>query len=154
MEIRKATVEDLEQLTKLRIEFLRKNEEDPELLKSFEQKSYEYFKENIQSGDFVAYVAVVNSEIIATSGVCFYTLPPTYEHLDGKNAYIMNMYTKPKYRGKGIASLLLSLVVQEAKNRNCTKINLNSTEMGKPIYEKYGFFMITNYMEYHLKDKK
>ena len=36
-------------------------------------------------------------------------------YLDGRVAYIMNMYTLPEYRRKGIAKILFDKLVEEAK---------------------------------------
>ena len=36
-------------------------------------------------------------------GVSFFEVMPTYNNPSGTKAYIMNMYTKPEYRRKGIA---------------------------------------------------
>lgn len=119
---------------------------------TFYDNTYNYFKENIQNGSFVAFVAVEKDEIISTSGLCFYTVPPTYGNTNGLVAYIMNMYTKPQYRKQGIASQLLDCIVNEAKSKNCTKVTLNASEMGKPLYQKYGFKDLQNEMVYYIKD--
>ena len=59
----------------------------------------------------------------------------------------MNMYTKPKYRRKGIATKTLDLLVKDAKQRGITAILLEATAMGKLLYEKYGFVKMENEME-------
>ena len=51
----------------------------------------------------------------------------------------MNIYTKPKYRRQGIAYKTLDLLVKAAKSRGITGISLVATDMGLPLYEKYGF---------------
>lgn len=81
-------------------------------------------------------------------GVSFYKVMPTYSNPQGKNAYIMNMYTRPAYRRKGIASKLLDLLIREAINRGIKKISLEATEMGKLVYRRYGFVPMENEMEY------
>lgn len=59
----------------------------------------------------------------------------------------MNMYTKPEYRRKGIALKTLNLLVEDAKNRGITAISLEATDMGRPLYEKYGFVKMKDEME-------
>jgi GNAT superfamily N-acetyltransferase len=46
---------------------------------------------------------------------------PAYSNPQGTNAYIMNMYTRPEYRRRGIASKTLDLLVQEAKKTRYQK---------------------------------
>ncbi len=59
----------------------------------------------------------------------------------------MNMYTKPEYRRKGIAIKILDILVKESNNKGITAISLEATDMGRPLYEKYGFVKINNEME-------
>ena len=72
---------------------------------------------------------------------------PTFHNPTGKKAYIMNMYTKPEYRRKGIAYKTLDLLVAEAKQRGIYAISLEATDMGKPLYDKYGFVKMNDEME-------
>ena len=59
----------------------------------------------------------------------------------------MNMYTNPAYRRKGIAIKTLDMLVQDAKKRGITQISLEATDMGRPLYEKYGFVPMNAEME-------
>ncbi len=59
----------------------------------------------------------------------------------------MNMYTKPEYRRKGIAIKILDILVKESNNKGITAISLEATNMGRPLYEKYGFVKMNNEME-------
>lgn len=72
---------------------------------------------------------------------------PTYHNPTGKKAYIMNMYTAPKYRRKGIAFKTLDMLVQDIQNRGITAISLEVTAMGRPLYERYGFVKMNDEME-------
>jgi predicted acetyltransferase len=57
------------------------------------------------------------------------------------------MYTKPEYRRKGIAIKILDILVKESNNKGITAISLEATDMGRPLYEKYGFVKMNNEME-------
>lgn len=59
----------------------------------------------------------------------------------------MNKYTNPAYRRRGIAYKILDLLVNEARNRNISCISLEATDMGRPLYEKYGFKKMNSEME-------
>ena len=59
----------------------------------------------------------------------------------------MNMYTKTEYRRKGIAIKILDILVKESNNKGITAISLEATDMGRPLYEKYGFVKMNNEME-------
>lgn len=49
------------------------------------------------------------------------------------------MYTKPEYRGRGIATSMLARLAEEAKRRGVKKLWLGASKMGRPVYEKFGF---------------
>lgn len=51
----------------------------------------------------------------------------------------MNMYTAPEYRRQGIAIHTLDLLVKNAKEQGVLQIVLEATDMGRPLYGKYGF---------------
>ena len=61
--------------------------------------------------------------------------------------WCMNMYTAPEYRKQGIAIHTLDLLVKEAREQGVTQITLEATEMGRPLYEKYGFVKMKDEME-------
>ena len=51
------------------------------------------------------------------------------------------------YRRKGIAFKVLGMLVKECYARNITAISLEATDMGRPLYEKYGFIKMEHEME-------
>lgn len=147
---KKATIEDIDLLTKTRIEVLRaaNNLRSDIDMDEVERKSYEYYREAFQSDTHTAYIVFDDDKFVGAGGVSYYQVMPTYHNPSGKKAYIMNMYTKPSYRRNGVAIRMLALLVEDAKKRGITSISLEATEMGKPLYEKFGFVQMKNEMEY------
>ena len=90
----------------------------------------------------VEWIAEENGEIIATSAILFYEFPPSIDFPNGNKGYIANMYTKPAYRGRGIASSLIEKLVEEAKKRGVTRLWLSASNDGKPVYIKCGFKVV------------
>ncbi len=85
---------------------------------------------------------------VGTGAVSFFQVMPTYHNPSGNKAYIMNMYTAPDYRRKGIAYKMLDILIKDIRNRGVTAISLEGTDMGRPLYEKYGFVKMDNEMEF------
>jgi len=85
--------------------------------------------------------------VVGCGGISYFQVMPTYHNVTGKKAYIMNMYTRPEYRRKGIAFNMLDLLVADAKRRGISAISLEATEMGQPLYVKYGFVKMDTEME-------
>lgn len=141
IDYRKATMDDIDDLVRTRIEFIKEvqNLEADFDLSSLKESLYRYFTDTMSENAFIAWLALDNNRIVATSGLCFYTLPPSYKNLSGKVAYIMNMYTIREYRNQGIAARLFQRVIEEARAFGYKKISLHATESGKPLYTKFGF---------------
>ena len=147
---KKATIEDIGILTKTRIEVLRAANQlsDDADMTEVEKQSYEYYSKALRDGSHTAYLVFDGTNFIGAGGVSYYRVMPTYHNLSGNKAYIMNMYTSPRYRRKGIAYKTLDLLVRDAKSRGVNVILLEATEMGRPLYEKYGFVKMNNEMEF------
>jgi GNAT superfamily N-acetyltransferase len=147
---KKATIDDIDELLKVRIDFLI----DAKCISTDAEKNLmitanrEFLCESLSDGSFAQWVAVENQRIIATSSASYYKLPPHMMRPNGKAAYIGNMFTYLEYRNRGIATKLLALIVEEAKNNGCKSIMLGATSMGRPLYEKFGFKASTDDMYY------
>ena len=149
-DFRKATVDDISLLVRLRMDLLRAEIKDGEnaRLDYVEKQVEQYYRESIPSQSHIAYLAFEGEVCVGTGGVCFYQVLPTYFKPTGKKAYIINMYTAPMYRRRGIAIYILDLLVKEALDHGATYISLEATESGRPLYEKYGFALLHSEMQY------
>jgi predicted acetyltransferase len=144
-------VNDLVNLRKQQLleENLREGRKDE---KNIDYELKEYFSKNIENNTFISWVAIDNNEIIATSGLCFYQLPPTFSNPSGKVAYIANMYTMNEYRRKGIATTLLGKIINEAKLLDYKVLRLHTSLDGKSIYKKYGFINSEGFMHIRINN--
>jgi len=145
---KKAELFDLNLLIKVRIEVLRAANQlsDTVDMSIIEQESYNFYQNCLGKEEHASYLAFEGDNFIGCGSVCFYHIMPTYHNPSGKNAYIMNLYTRPDFRRRGIASAILDLLVQEAKKHKITQISLEATPMGRTLYEKYGFIPMQNEM--------
>ena len=146
---KKATMKDVDELVRTRIIVLRAANKlaDDVDMSLVEKESYAYYKRALKTGDHVAYLVYDNETFIGTGGVSFYQVMPTYHNPTGKKAYIMNMYTASEYRRQGIAFHTLDLLVKDIRKQGISQITLEATEMGRPLYEKYGFVKMEDEME-------
>ena len=141
IEFKRADLNDLEALVSSRIKVLiaaNKLPEDTDM-SLIEQQSRDYYKQSLADGSHTAYLVYDGDDIIAAGGVSYYRVMPTCDVPTGRKAYIMNMYTDPRYRRQGIAYKTLSLLVEDAKSKGVDFISLEATDMGRPLYEKFGF---------------
>lgn len=148
-EYRRATIEDIDELVRTRIIVLRAANKlsDNADMSMVEQESDTYYRRALESGEHIAWLVYDNETFIGAGGVSFYQVMPTYHNPSGKKAYIMNMYTAPEYRRQGIAFHTLDLLVKDARKQGVSQIALKATDMGRPLYEKYGFVKMEDEME-------
>lgn len=148
-EYRRATPDDIDELVRTRITVLRaanKLSDDADM-SAVEKETFAYYRRALENGEHIAYLVYDSGTFIGAGGVSFYQVMPTYHNPSGKKAYIMNMYTAPEYRRQGIALHTLDLLVKNAKEQGISHISLEATDMGRPLYEKYGFVKMEDEME-------
>ena len=150
MEYRIATISDCEALTDIRMQMRKELDADfnSELIYA---ETLDFFKRNIKSGVHIAFICEHNRQMIATAGITLFEIMPTTEHPNGKVARLMNMYVEPFYRGKGIAKELLNRIMAYAEEHGIGKVMLNPSQMGKSLYENYGFQLLPNEYAFYLR---
>jgi GNAT superfamily N-acetyltransferase len=147
--IRQANMDDLEVLVQLRLSLLREvgNLRSGTCTADLAEAIRQYFTKTLPTGQFVAWVAQVDGRIIGTSGVVMFERPPVDGNLSGLDAYIMNIYTIPSWRCKGVATVLLGEIISYVKQTDARRIWVHSTRDGKHLYKKFGFVSTLKEME-------
>ncbi|MFB5189815.1 GNAT family N-acetyltransferase [Alicyclobacillus fastidiosus] len=148
MKYRKANIDDVDKLVDLRKRQLVGEGIAPNI--DIDMELFSFFENKLNDGSLVQWVVENDEDIIACGGIIFYEFPPTYTNMSGKKGYITNMYTEKTYRGQGIATKLLTKLVDEAKNLGITKIWLGASKLGRPVYQKFGFKETNEWLELSL----
>ena len=112
---------------------------------SFINENLEYFRNKDQFT-----VMAVDDSIIGSATICFFTIVPSFCN-NGKCAKIMNVYTDSSFRNQGIATEMLKILLKEAKRRDINEVFLDSSPLGKTVYEKLGFLNSNNRMILNIK---
>jgi len=139
--IKRATTADIDSLAELRFRLLVEVGDitDMRIEDEIKQKFRDYFLKNIPDNTFIAYVAEYKKQIIASSGLIIQQYPPTAKNITQAEGYIMNIYTLPEWRKKGIASLVLKQLIRYTESTNIKKLWLRASDDGKKLYKKMGF---------------
>ena len=138
MEIRKANKSDIETLMDVRLEMLRvvnNMTEDADFDKVLVDCSREYFL----NGEQTTVIAIDGGKTIGCASLSYRTIMPTYDHPTGKRAHLMNVYTNKDYRRQGIGKKMVTMLIEEAREKGCTEISLDATEQGRFLYSQLGF---------------
>ncbi|PTL84718.1 GNAT family N-acetyltransferase [Vitiosangium sp. GDMCC 1.1324] len=150
--IRKASVEDVDELIRLRLALHRttRGVEKLEDEESLVEANRRYFARALPAGQFHAWVAVAEGRVVACSGLVPFERPPMPGNAVGLEAYIINMYTEPGWRGRGIARALFTELVRFARELGVGRLLLHATPDGRPLYESMGFKPNPTAMEWTL----
>ena len=101
----------------------------------------------LASGDYSAWVASPvgrPEEIVAGAGVQLRPLLPRPDPKrgrirEGREAIVLNVYTEPAYRRRGIARLLMEQVIAWVRANGIARLVLHASPDGRPLYEQLGF---------------
>ena len=152
--VRKAEVRDIEALVLLRVELLHTAAAlgvptalDEEEWREVGGAIRAYFAEAIPSGAYCGVVAEAGREVVACGGITFMQRPPYQRHLEGSEAYLMNMYTLPEWRGKGVGTAIVAELLKLAKTAGVKRVWLDAEEKARPLYAKAGFHPNVEAME-------
>jgi GNAT superfamily N-acetyltransferase len=122
---------------------------------SLRTASHAYFAAALASGEYVGWLALLTGppeEPIAGAGVQLRSLLPRPDAngdglLLGREALVLNVYTDPPWRRRGLARQLMSEIIRWAATAGVVRLVLHASTQGRPLYETLGF-TATNEMRY------
>lgn len=154
IEFRKAGPDDIEMLVEMRAEVLRDVFSLPAGydMSAIRSESRKYYMESLADGSHTACLAYDGHHVAGCGAICFYRVMPSVLNAGGLCAQIMNMYMRPEYRRRGVASRILRILVDEAAARGVERINLETTEAGREVYRRFGFTQQKDEMELVIKN--
>ena len=119
--------------------------------------STRYFERAIPSGEYLGWLAAPTNlprQIVAGAGVQRrQVLPhPLSGRGDtiiakGEQGIVLNVFTEPAWRRRGLAGLLMREVLEWAGTSGLETLVLHASGDGRPLYERLGF-VATNEMRY------
>lgn len=136
----KACINDTEQLTELRSKYLLEDYGDipGDTLAAIKNKLPAYFREHLNKDLFV-FVCRDNCIIISCVFLYVSEKPSNPSFVNGKTGTVMNVYTEPMYRRKGIAGELIRMMLSESAEMQLDFVELQATEDGYSLYKSAGF---------------
>ncbi len=140
MKFRQADEKDISQLIDIRLAYLSEdyNELTLKQTSAISAQLPGYFKDHLNNDLFV-YVCEDNELVISTVFLLIMKYPANPSFMNGTTGMIMNVYTLPKYRKRGIAGKLMKRAMNYAKDMGLSYLELKATEAGSALYNKLGF---------------
>ncbi len=153
--IRLATVADIPLLVKLRTEFLEELRGRahagvlPGRLSAanLEASTRDYYARAMPAGQFVAWMAEEEGEAVGMAGIFYFERPPMEKPGAVLEGRIVNVYTRPAWRGRGLGTDLTRRAVEHARGRGARRVRLGAAEGARRVYERLGFNPVSAEME-------
>ena len=135
-----ATKEDIDELIKLRIAYMIDDfgsvtDHEKECM---ETQLKDYFDRKL-GDELIVFAARDGKRIVSVAYLHIIEMPANSILLNGLYADVLSVYTEPEYRGQGLCTKLMEMLVEYGKKRGLGRIDLSATEKGYPIYKKIGF---------------
>ncbi len=135
-----ASATDISELIRLRIAYMS---EDFGKVSDYERKRMEnqltdYFERKLGT-ELVAFVARNDIRIVSVALLHIIEMPANSMLLNGLYGEVLNVYTEPAYRGKGICTRLMQELITYGQNEGLGRIDLSATDEGYPLYSRLGF---------------
>jgi GNAT superfamily N-acetyltransferase len=153
--IRQATIGDAAVIAHHRVEMFRDMGEVPTdaLAAELLGKSTTVLTTLLREGSYVGWLAIdQNDGVLAGAGADVKPQLPRISH-DGTRVVVaplplvVNVYTEPAWRGKGIARALMQKIMDWARIQGSDRVVLHASAAGRPLYQSLGF-MPTNEMRW------
>jgi GNAT superfamily N-acetyltransferase len=139
-QIREARTEDLPTLLEFRLSMMAEitGGQSAGVGEGMRRTNEEWLDEHF-GRDFSSLLAELHGRPVASAGLMWFHHPPGPGNPGGREAYILNVYTRPEARGMGVARLLMERLVAQAKTSGAGRIWLRASDAGRPLYESMGF---------------
>lgn len=141
IQIREIGTSEVELLTTYRMAYLAElqGEQSDEYQLKLRKELTDYFTQALDEKRFFAYLAELKGEILSFGGMVIKKIPGDFNQSSYLEGDILNMFTVPFARRKGISAMILQQLINEAKNRGISKVSLHTSKDGEKLYRKFGF---------------
>ena len=103
-------------------------------------------KEWLASGDYVGWLATPADQpemVVGGAGVQLQPILPRPVNAstvgEGRQGTVVNVFTEPQWRRRGIAGLLMKEIITWSKNERLDRLLLHASDEGRSVYERLGF---------------
>jgi len=138
--IREASLADIPEILRQRCAMYEDmGAKDPDALNAMAKVSADYLERAMADGSFRAWLACDGDRVVAGGAVI---ITPWLAHpydLECRRATILNVYTNPEYRRRGLARKIMQTIIDWCKAEEFARVTLHASEDGRHLYESLGF---------------
>ena len=112
-----------------------------------------YYERELARGGHIACFASLDGQVVGCGGICLQHEMPSPDNPSGRCAYLMNVYTRPAFQGRGVGRAVVDWLVGCARSWGAEKVYLETTDAGRRLYENAGFSEMQGMMHLPMKSK-
>jgi GNAT superfamily N-acetyltransferase len=140
IQIREATLADIPEILRQRRRMYEDmHYTDAAALSNMADLTADYLRRAMPEGSFRAWLASSSGRPIAGGAVLITPWPAHPYDLECRRATILNVYTDPEYRRRGIARQLMQTILAWCRNEGLARVTLHASDEGRHLYESLGF---------------
>ncbi len=140
MNVRKASLDDLQQLAELRWEFQKPSGNGSETVREdFLRYCARFLEKGLEDGTWVYWVVEADGRIVSHAFVQRIRKVPKPGRLIGEFGYLTNVYTCPEYRNRGYGSRLLDTIRDWAREEGLELLIVWPSRESAGFYKKAGY---------------
>jgi ribosomal protein S18 acetylase RimI-like enzyme len=138
--IREASLHDIPEILRQRRRMYEDmNYKDHAALDAMSSLSSAYLQKAFTDGSFHAWLACVGDRAVAGGAVIVLPWPAHPYDVECRRAMILNVYTDPEYRRRGIARRLMQTMIDRCRAEGLARVTLHASDDGRHLYESLGF---------------
>jgi GNAT superfamily N-acetyltransferase len=139
--IRLATLDDVPIIGHHRYEmFMEMGQGTREACDRMRAPSEAWTRAAMEAGRYIGFFAEdATGQVVAGAGLWLMEWLPNPDDVTGRRGYILNVYTEPHARKRGLAKRLVCAAMDWCAERGISIMLLHASDAGRPIYESIGF---------------
>src|SRR5271156_2769913 len=110
-------------------------------LDAVDEMARKYFEAALSDGTYKGWLAedTANAEVVAGGGIVIVPWAGYPGERHSARVWILNMYTEPHARRRGIAKKLVTIMTQWCRDEEFGAVSLHASPAGRLVYETLGF---------------
>jgi GNAT superfamily N-acetyltransferase len=139
--IRRGTLADIPAITRHRLGMMREMQlATPDQWAAYDPHFRTFAQREIQAGNFNSFLAETPAGEVVSGGAVFVVpWPGNPSDRLQQRAFILNVYTEPEFRRRGIARAVVGAMVDWCRARGFHSVRLLASDAGRPLYQSMGF---------------
>jgi len=102
--------------------------------------SRDAMRQALECGDYLGWLIERAGRVVAGGGVVLRPLLPRPGYLrGGTDAYVLNVYTEPSERRRGLARQVMHAILAWCDAQAIERVTLHASDEGRPLYLALGF---------------